>query len=418
MKVRLFLFLMLCSARVVSECAVPNCIDCGSSGWSTNNFSISNSINEESIHSLSYLASENPYKALNLAIDTNVTPTVTSNLSSGFEYPRWYLSQNYQYTTYLVSGPLTNLGPVGPYGALSSWGPIGKSAWNPTTYIDEWAKFYGTFFKEFDYFVKANGPLTISGPLGSSGPYTTSAYCSELPAINDFGKHLQAGGIWSILGPAGPLGPVGPLGPLGPNGTAAVLYPPDSNGNYIDPNTKAVVDSVTIYESDNKTVYRAYPLYELYNANYAQSRVNDMSWMVSDATLPAISAQSWRVKADSDQYVSVLALMNEATESNLIPLIIAVEDMTTGVQLVSALEPSSKPRYQYTSQLFFRAQEGHEYNILIQTFSTKSVNYRLLVTGSTEYLNGSDISGDHQLSYSSLKGKKAKKIKKIIKNKR
>ncbi len=396
--------LLIVTPYAAASCKTPNCIDCATEGWSDRRFYISNYSHSASNNSLAKLSNENPYQGLDLSIN-NVDPKVEA--SSNFIQPRWYLSENIALPPYYWSGPLTYYGPIGAYGPLSSYGPIGASAWEPADWTEVWEDAYGSLFSELDYFVDANGPLSISGPLGPNGPYTTTAYCNTLPAINDFGKHLQAGGIWSALGPAGPLGPIGPLGPLGPNGTAAQLYPPDSNGNYIDPKTAEVVSAINIYQNDGKTLYRTYPLYELYNANYALGRVNDMSWLATSGSISGDDQQVWQTQPTFDQYVSVVTIMNQASIYNLEHLSISITDKHTGF-VITANQSTSElnPSIQYVNQLFFRATAGHNYSIAVsatENNNQKTISYRIMVTGSTQYLNQTDISGDHQTNISPKK---------------
>ncbi|CAF0722604.1 unnamed protein product [Rotaria sp. Silwood1] len=109
------------------------------------------------------------------------------------------------------SSALGSNGPLSAYGPLGIMGPIGHSVWNPTAWrfpsneIIDWAT-------SDMLFGLSNNPLSSAGPLSSD------SYHKSLPSINDFGKHLQALGLWGALGPLGPLGALGPLGPLGPTG--------------------------------------------------------------------------------------------------------------------------------------------------------------------------------------------------------
>lgn len=389
---------------IAASCETPNCIDCATKGWSDRGFYITNYSHSASNNSLAKLSNENPFLSLDLSIN-HVDPKAEA--SSNFVQPRWYLSENIALPPYYWSGPLTYYGPIGAYGPLSSYGPIGASAWEPSDWTEVWEDVYGTFFSEFDFFADADGSLSIAGPLGPDGPYTTTAYCDTLPSINDFGKHLQAGGIWSVLGPAGPLGPIGPLGPLGPNGSAAQLYPPDSNGNFIDPKTAKIVSSINIVQNDGKTLYRTYPLYELYNASYALGRVNDMSWLATSGSISGSDHQVWQTQSAFDQTVSVVAIMNQASIYNLEHLSISITDKNTGLVITANQETSDlNPSIQYVNQVFFRATEGHNYSIAVSATeknNKETISYRIIVTGSTEYLNKTDISGDHQTNISSTR---------------
>jgi hypothetical protein len=44
------------------------------------------------------------------------------------------------------------------------------------------------------------GPLSNVGPLSERGPLSYNAYYKTLPRLNAFGKQLQAGGVWTVLG--------------------------------------------------------------------------------------------------------------------------------------------------------------------------------------------------------------------------
>src|SRR5690606_28630535 len=93
----------------------------------------------------------------------------------------------------------------------------GKEMWNPAKWIS------GTvgWSRLAEILGWWNGPMSEWGPLGPEGPLSETAYCHTLPLLGDnsgltFSKQLQAGGLWTVLGPAGPLGPLGPLGPWDP----------------------------------------------------------------------------------------------------------------------------------------------------------------------------------------------------------
>jgi hypothetical protein len=122
--------------------------------------------------------------------------------------------------------------------------------------------------------------------------------------------------------------------------------------------------------------------------------------MVSDASVSGTNSQTWKVQADYSQYVSVLALDNDATDVSLKQLQLAVQD-TSSQYTLYANEPVSYDveNYQYVNQLFFLAQAGHTYDITVKAADSNNIStisYRLLVTGSTKYLSGSDITGNHQ----------------------
>ena len=97
------------------------------------------------------------------------------------------------------------LGPTGPlsaWGPLGALGPVGDASWNTSA----WMSAAGDWRAWSESMTKGGGPLSEAGPLGSRGPLSKDAYDS-LPGINDWSKQLQAGGVFSVLGPARPARP-------------------------------------------------------------------------------------------------------------------------------------------------------------------------------------------------------------------
>ncbi|CAF0778127.1 unnamed protein product [Adineta ricciae] len=109
------------------------------------------------------------------------------------------------------SSALGSHGPLSAYGPLGMVGPVGHNTWNPTAWRPDSAHIIEWMTSNMLFGLENN-------PLSSAGPLSSESYHETLPSINDFGKHLQALGLWGVLGPLGPLGTLGPLGPLGPTG--------------------------------------------------------------------------------------------------------------------------------------------------------------------------------------------------------
>ncbi|THB66811.1 MAG: hypothetical protein D6B27_06000 [Gammaproteobacteria bacterium] len=274
------------------------------------------------------------------------------------------------------------LGPIGPYGPLGALGPVGNNSWN----VSYWMSAIGDWSDWSDDMTDHDGPLSESGPLGPNGPLSYQAYNVDLPAINDFGKQLQAGGVWSVLGPVGPLGALGPLGPLGPVGAHG--YATDYDGAYIENGEE--VRTVTVdYEGGE----RDYELFENYDEDYAKSKAdNDTSFMVEGyIAWPYWETDSYTFTSGEDQYVTIVLVPeyqlddfdivvkdangNVIAESNTFEYIdwIQIENVEAGTELTVEVELSGSWHY-------------------------ASKDYRVIVTGSTQYINSTDIAGDHQVS--------------------
>ena len=311
---------------------------------------------------------------------------------------------------------LGHYGPIGPWGPLGLLGPVGKSSWNPSVYVSGSSSVaWSDWAKELD---DQGGPLSADGPLGKRGPLG-SAYWEDLPSVNDFGKQLQAGGVWTVLGPVGPLGPLGPLGALGPVGGHG--YSADDAGNYLD-ETGDVVRSVEVpWDSDEK---RTYELYEQYEDEQATAMTdNDTSFMVSASAWS--DAKEYAFSSGSTQFVTVAVVPESASmflpqamgvlfAASTIgydePAIAPTARLTTDDFDLEILDDSGKVLATSTSKKFpdwiqLTASKGKVLRARVTMKSTWdgfgaspiSGRFRLLVTGSTKYLSKSDIRGDHQV---------------------
>jgi hypothetical protein len=120
-------------------------------------------------------------------------------------------------------------------------------------------------------------PLSSYGPLGDS-------FWDVMPNINDFTKHMQGMGIWSILGPLGPLGALGPLGPLGPVGAHGLSV--NRNGEYVEQSGKIHSSVSAVF---NSSLNITWPLFERYSSkefvhNLSKKGLLDTSFMVLSET--------------------------------------------------------------------------------------------------------------------------------------
>ena len=275
---------------------------------------------------------------------------------------------------YLSTGSaLGDYGPLGAYGPLGSLGPLGSNAWNPSS----WISAAGDWSEHSD---RVDGPLGAGGPLGPDGPLSDRAYYQTLPSINDWAKQLQAGGVWTVLGPLGPLGPLGALGPLGPVGAHG--FAPDDGGRYL--NGGRVVRTVR-----KSYAPEAFELVELYDEATAKSVAPDTSFValgeLSRGDVDVVPAKSLRA-----QFVTVLVV----PEKQLDNFDLTIKDSTGRV---IAQSRSSG----YIDWIQLQAPKGGRMNIEVSLAASGHIfskTYRLYVVGSGSRFNATDIRGDHQLA--------------------
>jgi hypothetical protein len=292
--------------------------------------------------------------------------------------------------TYLqYDSALGNEGPLGSMGPLGVLGPIGRETWNPAGWISFFSLVFGDAWEVmFPILIPNTAPFGIDGPLGINGPLTSAPYCRDLAAINSFGKHLQAGGVWSSLGPLGTLGPLGPLGALGPAGEAAVIYRIDQNGQYIDVFGN-VARTQTIRHASG-IPYRTYDLYENYQEEFAKNmNDNDTSFMVMGTLATPSEIDNYPFISNVDQYVSVV----------IVPVNIYDNFKLTVSDLTGRTYQSVDTLGRFVNNIQIRVQAGTRLKAsVIQGDARYMGEYRLFVIGSTEYINGTDITGLHQIN--------------------
>ncbi|THB74163.1 MAG: hypothetical protein D6B28_02580 [Gammaproteobacteria bacterium] len=270
-------------------------------------------------------------------------------------------------------------GPIGSYGPLGMLGPIGDNSWN----VSYWMSAIGDWSEWSDDMTDHGGPLSEDGPLGPYGPISHDAYYIDLPAINDFGKQLQAGGVWTVLGPVGPLGALGPLGPLGPIGAHG--YATDWDGRYVENDVEVRTVDVP-YEGSVRT----YELVENYDEDYAKSMTdNDTSFMVEGyISYPYSEKDTYTFTSAVGQYVTILVL----PEYTLDDFDFVVKDDEGNVV-------ADSNSTDFVDWIQIQVPANTTLTVEVELYSTAhylTKDYRLFVTGSTEYINSSDITGDHQ----------------------
>ncbi|MFE9201281.1 hypothetical protein [Micromonospora sp. NPDC007230] len=309
-------------------------------------------------------------------------------------------------------GPLGHYGLIGPWGPLGVAGPVGNTVWDPSTWItgtcwDDWAGMLAW----------RKGPMSDWGPLGPDGPLSPHAYEEALPALGDFSKQLQAGGVWGVLGPVGPLGALGPLGPLGPTGAHGLGR--TSDGAYVD--SGGSVRRAVEVPYDSAT--RRYELYEFYRDEYARALGygNDTSFMAERSYLAPGSSVEYRFTSASTQWVTI----------NIVPMWMRYDLATlsgyvssaagnhlnypTGAARGSALVDdfdlqltddtgrvlAASDSVELADAIQVQVAAGTRLTLRVSYYQRGSYvgyhdGYRLFVTGSTPYLAGTDITGAHQ----------------------
>ena len=274
-------------------------------------------------------------------------------------------------------------GPIGPYGPLGMLGPVGDNSWNASYWISG-AGDWSDWSKDM---TDLGGPLSQNGPLGPAGPLSKEAYEQALPAINDFCKQLQAGGVWGVLGPVGPLGALGPLGPLGPIGAHGL--PQDEDGNYVKEGDVQRAINVP-YDGTERT----YELFETYDEKHATTMAdNDTSFMVEGR----LDYEGWykyetdrfEFASSQEQFVTILLLPEYQLDD------FDLDVLDAGGQLLAASQS-----YGLIDWVQLRVPAGTKLEVEVKLYSTQHVlgkRYRLIVTGSTPHFSTTDILGDHQL---------------------
>lgn len=284
-----------------------------------------------------------------------------------------------------TSSCLGDYGPLGAYGPLGMLGPVGDNVWNPSYWISaagDWSEWSESMSLD-------GGPLSEAGPLGPSGPLGDEAYFETLPAINDWARQLQAGGVWTVLGPFGPTGPLGPLGPLGPIGAHG--FASDADGNWIRSGDNTAIRTLEV-PWENTT--REYELVEMYPEEFAAGMTdNDTSAMITGGISSSDMDTPDRFQFTSRHMQFVTILLTPEAQLDDFDLVI----MDLGGQ---ELARSNSEDYIDWVQLL--VPEGMQFEVEVWLAGSGhyfSKNYRLYVTGSTEHFPETYLCGQHQVPY-------------------
>ncbi len=294
------------------------------------------------------------------------------------------------YTAWELLRPIACLGywgPLGAYGPLGVLGPIGDNSWN----LEHWMKELGDWSDHRD---DTTGPLSPLGPLGENGPVSYDQYHGladpglTLFSTNDFAVQLRALGLWTVVGPIGPLGALGPLGPLGPVGAHG--YAQNSDGEYVH-NGDVQRDITINYNAAGDQ--RTYELFEKYYEAFAEAKVdNDTSFMVIGESETYEDVDTYSFTSAHDQIVTVLLVPEKELDDFDISL----------KKADGTLIERSDVKRTYMEWIQFKAKAGASFKVEVDCYDSAhsgTSTYRLIVVGSTQYLNQTNIRGDHIGTY-------------------
>lgn len=270
---------------------------------------------------------------------------------------------------------LGDFGPLGAYGPLGALGPLGTNVWNPAYWISA-AGDWSSWSREM---TGLGGPLGERGPLGPMGPLGDEAYFETLPAINDWAKQLQGGGVWTVLGPLGPLGPVGPLGPLGPVGAHG--YASDEHGRYLDGDREVR----TIRTSFEPYLFE---LVEMYDEATATSYAPNDTSFVSLGEIDGGDADRYDIKSRHDQFVTIVVVPEKQLDNF---------DLTIATPEGRVLATSHSSSFVDWIQV--QAPRGGRMTVEVSLAASGHFlanTYRLYVVGAGAKFSETDIRGDHQ----------------------
>lgn len=305
-------------------------------------------------------------------------------------------------------------GPLGPFGPLAALGPLGHNPWNLSNYETEIKDWYGWAKNVVEF----TGPMSELGPLSENGPVGPSYYEGEVFRLNDFAVHTRAFGVWGALGPLGPLGALGPLGPLGPLGFHTDYSRDRATGQFKNDHTGKIVRSKKVpYFDGHHRVMRDYDLYEFYEQDFAlKAKDLDTSWMV-EARLPQAAVGAifpdqysqeigvWKdlFRNASQDYVHSYTFTSKYDQ--IVTLVVTPVGLGSNFDLavteVDNTPVASSTTNFYVDWIQIKVPAGK--TLKAQVWRKAPFNplqpfvndYRLYVTGSTQYLNKTNIKGPH-----------------------
>ncbi|CAF0922888.1 unnamed protein product [Rotaria sordida] len=271
------------------------------------------------------------------------------------------------------SSALGSHGPLSAYGPLGITGPIGHYLWNPTTWrfrsneIIDWTT-------SDMLFGRSNNPLSLTGPLSSE------SYHLKLPSINDFGKHLQALGLWGVLGPLGPLGALGPLGPLGPTG-------PHNTMNL------AGHHSVSVKWTTNET--HDFDLVEVLDESHVDEEL-DCSFMILGVISQIDETDRYYFNCKPNQFVTIVLVPEHSLDYFNISLFSSTDSSekiasSDSMNYINFIQLELMNNNNGSFRIDVSLHEMHQYIL--------AHSYRLIVTGSHDLLDlkeeENNIKGPH-----------------------
>ncbi|KAL4497774.1 hypothetical protein ABPG72_000529 [Tetrahymena utriculariae] len=314
------------------------------------------------------------------------------------------LDSSYQVYTQ-EGGPFGYMGPLGPFGPLGLLGPIGDNSWNVSQMVS------GIDWSQYSQFITIKGGLlSKDGPLGYKGPLNADIYTGKIEPgkslfeNNSFAQHLRALGVFSSLGPIGPLGALGPLGPLGPIGGHG--FKATSDGQFVN-NQGQVQRTITVdYDGQTK---RTYCLFEAYTSQFAKknSKVLDTSFMILGTVddFDSSKLEKYTFISNDDQIVTIVVIPEKS-----------LDDFSLGVYDQNGKLIATSDNFALVETITIKAKKGQKLTASIKLSSSEQIlskTYRLIVTGSTSYLNANNFSGNHQYQY--YQGPQSSKFGKNIK---
>ncbi|KAL4485007.1 hypothetical protein ABPG74_020184 [Tetrahymena malaccensis] len=314
------------------------------------------------------------------------------------------LDSSFQVFTH-QGGPLGSMGPLGAFGPLGLLGPIGDNSWNVSRMIS------GIDWSQYSQFITLKGgPLSKDGPLGYKGPLNADIYTGKIEpgkslfSKNSFAQHLRALGIFSTLGPIGPLGALGPLGPLGPIGGHG--YKATNDGQFVD--SQGQVQRTVTVDYDGKTK-RTYSLFEAYTSQFAKKnpKVLDTSFMILGTVndFDSSKLEKYTFTSNEDQIVIIVVVPEKS-----------LDDFSLGVYDQNGKLIATSDNSDLVETITLKAKKGQKLTASIKLSSSAQIfskTYRLIVTGSTSYINMNEVSGNHLNQY--YQGPQSNKFGKNIK---
>jgi hypothetical protein len=297
-----------------------------------------------------------------------------------------------------IDGPLGDRGPLSPRGAL------GSEVWNPAF----WMKAMGDWSGLSKDLSAAGGPGSGLGSLGDLGPTNPAWIRAGLMALGPAAQQLDAGGLFTALGPMGALSALGALGYLGVVGGHG--FAQDASGQFVGPDGAVQRTTDVTYQGAKRSM----ELVEMYPERFASKLANnDASWMVRGALPPSDPEDTFRFTPKKDQLVTLTAVPDDRGD------VFSIELLDKGGRVLARSDSE-----RYVNFIQVEAKAGVELQVRItrqdgQARGPSPVSafidamlfpltmmgggkrpaehgYRLLSTGSTEELGKMVTGGAHQ----------------------